>query len=126
MLPFKCPGGGSPSIPRLGNRRQGGMHYVHQDGQQVFTFAVPEADEACLKLCWERTGAFKGSDHRRLFMFPHQATLRIKLNATPPARRLRPLRPESVIYIKKRKQKSSYGNTTAGTIPPLKPMNTAV
>src|SRR5713226_1499113 len=87
------------------------MHYVHQDGQQVFKFAVRKQTEACLKLL-ERNG-LNGSDIDAFI--PHQANLRI-INAT--ADRLG-LRPESVIV-----NIEHYGNTTAGTIPLA--MNTAI
>jgi 3-oxoacyl-[acyl-carrier-protein] synthase-3 len=87
------------------------MHYVHQDGQQVFKFAVRKQTEACLKLL-ERNG-LKAADIDAFI--PHQANLRI-INAT--AERLG-LRPESVIVNIER-----YGNTTAGTIPLA--MNTAI
>ncbi|MGA8761516.1 MAG: beta-ketoacyl-ACP synthase III [Candidatus Sulfotelmatobacter sp.] len=80
------------------------MHYVHQDGQQVFKFAVRKQTEACEKLL-ARNG-LKGSDIDAFI--PHQANLRI-ISAT--ADRLA-LRPESVIVNIER-----YGNTTAGTIP---------
>ena len=53
------------------------MHYVHQDGQQVFKFAVRKQTELCLKLL-ERNG-LKGSDID--VFIPHQANLRI-INAT--------------------------------------------
>ena len=104
------PGGGSlnPSSRETVDKR---MHYVHQDGQQVFKFAVRKQTEACLKLL-ERNG-LKGSDID--VFIPHQANLRI-INAT--ADRLG-LRPESVIVNIDR-----FGNTTAGTIPLA--MNTAI
>ena len=104
------PGGGSlhPSTQETVDRK---MHYVHQDGQQVFKFAVRRQTEACLKLL-ERNG-LKGSDVDAFI--PHQANLRI-IKAT--ADRLG-LRPESVIVNIDR-----YGNTTAGTIPLA--MNTAI
>ena len=104
------PGGGSlnPSTRDTVDKK---MHYVHQDGQQVFKFAVRKQTEACLKLL-ERNG-LKGSDVDAFI--PHQANLRI-INAT--AERLG-LRPESVIVNIDR-----YGNTTAGTIPLA--MNTAI
>jgi 3-oxoacyl-[acyl-carrier-protein] synthase III len=86
------------------------MHYVHQDGQQVFKFAVRKQTELCQKLL-ERNG-LKGSDIDAFI--PHQANLRI-ISAT--ADRLG-LRPEAVIVNIDR-----YGNTTAGTIPLA--MNTA-
>ncbi|HKT87525.1 MAG TPA: beta-ketoacyl-ACP synthase III [Candidatus Sulfotelmatobacter sp.] len=104
------PGGGSkhPSSKETIEKR---MHYVHQDGQQVFKFAVRKQTELCLKLL-ERNG-LKGSDVD--VFIPHQANLRI-INAT--AERLG-LRPESVVVNIDR-----YGNTTAGTIPLA--MNTAM
>jgi 3-oxoacyl-[acyl-carrier-protein] synthase III len=104
------PGGGSlhPSTRETIEKR---MHYVHQDGQQVFKFAVRKQTELCQKLL-ERNG-LKGSDIDAFI--PHQANLRI-INAT--VDRLG-LRPESVIINIER-----YGNTTAGTIPLA--MNTAI
>lgn len=104
------PGGGSlnPSSHETVDKR---MHYVHQDGQQVFKFAVRKQTEACEKLL-ARNG-LKGSDIDAFI--PHQANLRI-INAT--ADRLG-LRPESVIV-----NIEQYGNTTAGTIPLA--MNTAI
>ena len=97
------PGGGSLH-PTSKETIQKKMHYVHQDGQQVFKFAVRKQTELCQKLL-ERNG-LKGSDID--VFIPHQANLRI-INAT--AERLG-LRPESVIVNIDR-----YGNTTAGTIP---------
>jgi 3-oxoacyl-[acyl-carrier-protein] synthase III len=104
------PGGGSlnPSTHETVDKK---MHYVHQDGQQVFKFAVRKQTEVCEKLL-ERNG-LKGCDIDAFI--PHQANLRI-IQAT--ADRLG-LRPESVIVNIDR-----YGNTTAGTIPLA--MNTAV
>jgi len=97
------PGGGSLH-PTSKDTIAKKMHYVHQDGQQVFKFAVRKQTELCLRLL-ERNG-LKGSDID--VFIPHQANLRI-INAT--ADRLG-LRPESVIVNIDR-----YGNTTAGTIP---------
>jgi 3-oxoacyl-[acyl-carrier-protein] synthase-3 len=97
------PGGGSLH-PASRETLEKKMHYVHQDGQQVFKFAVRKQTELCLKLL-ERNG-LKGSDID--VFIPHQANLRI-INAT--ADRLG-LRSESVIVNIDR-----YGNTTAGTIP---------
>jgi 3-oxoacyl-[acyl-carrier-protein] synthase-3 len=104
------PGGGS-LYPTSKETLEKKMHYVHQDGQQVFKFAVRKQTELCQKLL-ERNG-LKGSDID--VFIPHQANLRI-INAT--ADRLA-LRPESVIVNIDR-----YGNTTAGTIPLA--MNTAL
>lgn len=107
---LNMPAGGSlnPASRETVDKR---MHYVHQDGQQVFKFAVRKQTEACEKLL-ARNG-LKGSDIDAFI--PHQANLRI-INAT--ADRLG-LRPESVIINIER-----YGNTTAGTIPLA--MNTAI
>src|SRR5271169_3436592 len=73
---LQMPGGGSlnPSTRETVDKK---MHYVHQDGQQVFKFAVRKQTEACLKLL-ERNG-LKGSDIDAFI--PHQANLRI-INAT--------------------------------------------
>ena len=104
------PGGGSLH-PTSKDTIAKKMHYVHQDGQQVFKFAVRKQTELCQKLL-ERNG-LTGADID--VFIPHQANLRI-INAT--ADRLG-LRPESVIVNIDR-----YGNTTAGTIPLA--MNTAI
>jgi 3-oxoacyl-[acyl-carrier-protein] synthase III len=97
------PGGGSlhPSSHETVDQK---MHVVHQDGQQVFKFAVRKQTETCEKLL-ARNG-LKGTDIDAFI--PHQANLRI-INAT--ADRLG-LRPEAVVTNIER-----YGNTTAGTIP---------
>jgi len=104
------PGGGSLH-PTTKETLEKKMHYVHQDGQQVFKFAVRKQTELCQKLL-ERNG-LKGSDIDAFI--PHQANLRI-INAT--ADRLG-LRPGAVVVNIER-----YGNTTAGTIPLA--MNTAI
>ncbi|HEY1463402.1 MAG TPA: beta-ketoacyl-ACP synthase III [Terriglobales bacterium] len=80
------------------------MHFVHQEGQAVFKFAVRQMADLCEKIL-ERNG-LKGSDID--VFIPHQANLRI---ITATADRLS-LRPESVIINIDR-----YGNTTAATIP---------
>jgi 3-oxoacyl-[acyl-carrier-protein] synthase III len=97
------PGGGSlnPSSHETVDKK---MHYVHQDGQAVFKFAVRKQADVCEKLL-ERNG-LKGSDID--VFIPHQANKRI---ITATADRLG-LRPDSVIINIDR-----YGNTTAGTIP---------
>jgi len=97
------PGGGSLH-PTSKDTVEKKMHFVHQDGQQVFKFAVRKQTELCQELL-ERNG-LKASDVE--VFIPHQANLRI-INAT--AERLG-LRPETVITNIDR-----YGNTTAGTIP---------
>jgi 3-oxoacyl-[acyl-carrier-protein] synthase-3 len=97
------PGGGSlnPSTHETVDQK---MHYVHQDGQAVFKYAVRKMAEVCGELL-ARNG-FKGSDVDAFI--PHQANRRI---ITATADRLK-LRPESVIINIDR-----YGNTTAATIP---------
>ncbi len=103
------PGGGSlhPSTHETVDKK---MHYVHQDGQAVFKYAVRKMSEVCENLL-SRNG-LKGSDID--VFIPHQANLRI-INAT--GERLG-LRDGSVIINIDR-----YGNTTAATIPLA--MNTA-
>jgi 3-oxoacyl-[acyl-carrier-protein] synthase-3 len=97
------PGGGSlhPSTHETVDQK---MHYVHQDGQAVFKFAVRKQTEVCERLL-ERNG-LKASDID--VFIPHQANRRI---ITATADRLG-LCPESVIINIDR-----FGNTTAGTIP---------
>ena len=100
---LNMPGGGSlhpPSHETVDKR----MHYVHQDGQAVFKFAVRKMVEVCETIL-KRNG-LKGSDVS--VFLPHQANLRI-INAT--AERIG-LRPESVIV-----NIDQFGNTTAATIP---------
>jgi 3-oxoacyl-[acyl-carrier-protein] synthase-3 len=97
------PGGGSlnPSTHETVDQK---MHFVHQDGQAVFKYAVRKMAELCEKVL-ERNG-YKGSD---IDVFvPHQANLRI-INATGERLGLRPDAP--IINIDR------YGNTTAATIP---------
>ncbi|MGH9514232.1 MAG: beta-ketoacyl-ACP synthase III [Terriglobales bacterium] len=97
------PGGGSlhPATHETVDKK---MHFVHQDGQAVFKFAVRKMADVCETLL-ERNGV-KASDID--CFIPHQANQRI-INAT--GERLG-LKPESVIINIDR-----YGNTTAGTIP---------
>jgi len=97
------PGGGSLH-PSTHETVAQGMHYVHQDGQAVFKFAVRKQAEACEKIL--RRNGLTGSDIDTFI--PHQANRRI---ITATADRLG-LRPESVVINIDR-----YGNTTAGTIP---------
>jgi len=80
------------------------MHFVHQDGQAVFKYAVRKMGEACEKVL-ARNGVSAGDID---CFIPHQANKRI-ISAT--AERVG-LKPESVIINIDR-----YGNTTAGTIP---------
>ena len=80
------------------------MHFIHQDGQAVYKFAVRKMAEATAKLL-ERNGV-TGAD---LGCFiPHQANKRI---ITSTADRLGLAEDRVIINIEK------YGNTSAGTIP---------
>jgi 3-oxoacyl-[acyl-carrier-protein] synthase-3 len=80
------------------------LHYVHQDGQKVFKYAVRKMYETCRDLL-ERNG-LTAEDVGA--MVPHQANLRIIKGVGD---RLG-IAPEKVIINIDR-----YGNTTAGTIP---------
>ncbi len=97
------PGGGSlnPSTHQTVDKK---MHYVHQDGQAVFKYAVKKMAELCEKIL-QRNG-LQGSDIKAFI--PHQANKRI---ITATAERVG-MPPESVIINIER-----FGNTTAGTIP---------
>ena len=80
------------------------MHFIHQDGQAVYKFAVRKMAEATTRLL-ERNGV-TGQD---LGCFiPHQANKRI---ITSTADRLGLAEDRVIINIEK------YGNTSAGTIP---------
>jgi len=107
---LNMPAGGSlhPATHETVDKR---MHFVHQDGQQVFKFAVRKQTEVCEKLL-ARNGV-KASDID--CFIPHQANRRI-IMAT--ADRLGLAAEKIIINIQ------DYGNTTAGTIPLA--MNTAI
>src|SRR5689334_10362468 len=100
---LNMPGGGSLN-PASHETVEKGMHFVHQDGQAVFKFAVRKMAEASEKILTRNN--FKGSDVDAFI--PHQANLRI-ISAT--GDRLG-LKKESVII-----NIDEYGNTTAATIP---------
>lgn len=97
------PGGGSLNPPSEETVRRK-MHYVHQDGRQVFKYAVRQGTESALELL-ERNHL---SPSDVSLLVSHQANLRI-IDAT--AERLG-LPPEKVI-----KNIHKFGNTTAATIP---------
>ena len=79
-------------------------HYIHQDGQAVYKFAVRKMAEATLKVL-ERNGV--GGADLDVFI-PHQANKRI-ITATADRLGMDPAR--VIINIDK------YGNTSGGTIP---------
>ncbi|WP_109484301.1 beta-ketoacyl-ACP synthase III [Occallatibacter savannae] len=100
---LNMPAGGSlnPSTHETVDKK---MHYIHQDGQAVYKFAVRKMAESTTRIL-ERNG-IKGSD---LGCFiPHQANKRI---ITATADRLGMPEDRVIINIEK------YGNTSAGTIP---------
>jgi 3-oxoacyl-[acyl-carrier-protein] synthase-3 len=115
VLDFECEidGSGGPSLcmPAGGSLRPASketveqrLHYVKQDGQAVFKFAVRKTEEICRRLL-ERNG-FSAAD-LDLFV-SHQANRRIITSASE---RLG-IDPEKVII-----NIGHYGNTTAATIP---------
>jgi 3-oxoacyl-[acyl-carrier-protein] synthase-3 len=106
-------GGGGPALcmPAGGSLRPAShetvdqrLHYVKQDGQQVFKFAVRKTEEISRRIL-ERNGL--GPDDLALFV-SHQANRRIIESATE---RLG-VPPDKVIINIER-----FGNTTAATIP---------
>ena len=100
---LNMPGGGSLH-PSTVETVQHKMHYVHQDGQSVYKFAVRKMVEASEKvLC--RNGVTV--DELACFI-PHQANKRI---ITSSAERMGLPLERVIINIDR------YGNTTAGTIP---------
>jgi 3-oxoacyl-[acyl-carrier-protein] synthase-3 len=80
------------------------LHFVHQEGQQVFKFAVRKMYEVCRDLLARNNVK---PDEVRL-LIPHQANRRI---ITGTADRLGLNGDRVVINIE------DYGNTTSGTIP---------
>jgi 3-oxoacyl-[acyl-carrier-protein] synthase III len=97
------PGGGSlnPASHETINQK---MHYVHQDGQAVFKFAVRKMAELCEELL--RKNGLTAND---IDVFvPHQANKRI---ITATAERLKMPLEKVIIDIDR------YGNTTSATIP---------
>lgn len=100
---LSMPGGGSlhpPTADTVAHK----MHYVHQDGQTVYKFAVRKMVEAS-----ETVLARNGVTTAELACFiPHQANKRI---ITSSAERLNLPLDRVIINIDR------FGNTTAGTIP---------
>lgn len=100
---LKMPAGGS-RLPASHETVDGALHYVHQDGQQVFKYAVRKMFEVSRELI-HRSG-FKVEDVS--ILIPHQANQRI---VSASAERLGIPRERILINIDR------YGNTTAATIP---------
>jgi len=100
---LKMPAGGS-RMPATAETVQKRLHFVHQDGQQVFKYAVRKMYEVCRDLL-QRNGL---STKDVSLLIPHQANRRI---ITATAERLGLDCNRVVINIDR------FGNTTAGTIP---------
>lgn len=79
-------------------------HFVHQEGQQVFKFAVTNMADVCAEVM--KRNDLTSDDIR--FLVPHQANMRI-INAA--ARRMGIDDERVMLNIQK------YGNTTNGTLP---------
>lgn len=82
------------------------LHFVHQEGQQVFKFAVSNMAEVSAKILEQNN--LTGDDVA--WLIPHQANLRI-IDAT--ARRMGLTKEKVMVNIER------YGNTTNGTLPLL-------
>lgn len=97
------PGGGSlnPSSHETVDQK---MHYVHQDGQQVFKYAVKKMAEMTERVLAKNNLTGKDVD----CFISHQANKRI---ITATADRLKMPHEKVIINIE------DFGNTTAGTIP---------
>ena len=97
------PAGGSAS-PASSFTVENRMHFVKQEGKQVFKFAVTNMEEVSAKIMEKNN---LSSDDVN-WLVPHQANLRI-IDAT--ANRMGLSKEKVMINIQK------YGNTTAGTLP---------
>ena len=102
--PALCMPAGGSRMPATHETVEKRLHYVKQDGQAVFKFAVRNMEEVCRRIL-QRNG-LTGADIN-LFV-PHQASSRIILAASE---KLGMPRDKVVINIDR------FGNTTAGTIP---------
>ena len=100
---LKMPAGGS-RMPASSETVAQRLHYVHQDGAQVFKYAVRKMYEVCKGLLDRNGVSPKDVD----VMIPHQANRRI---ITATADRLGLACDKVIINIDR------YGNTTGGTIP---------
>jgi 3-oxoacyl-[acyl-carrier-protein] synthase-3 len=100
---LRMPAGGS-RMPASAETVAKKLHSVHQEGQQVFRYAVQKMPQVC-KALLERNGLTAADID---LMIPHQANRRI-ISAT--AERLGLSMDKVMVNI------GHYGNTTAGTIP---------
>ena len=100
---LKMPAGGS-RLPASADTVKQRLHFVHQDGQQVFKYAVRKMFEVSTTILARNGLTPKDLD----ILIPHQANRRI---ITATADRLGLACDKVVINIDR------YGNTTAGTVP---------
>lgn len=100
---LQMPAGGS-RLPASVETVRGKLHYVHQEGPQVFKFAIRKMHEICETIL--KRNSLTASDVD--VFIPHQANRRI-IEAT--AERLGLSCDQVIINIDR------YGNTTAATIP---------
>jgi 3-oxoacyl-[acyl-carrier-protein] synthase-3 len=97
------PAGGS-ALPASHETVENRQHYVKQEGQQVFKFAVKNMADVSARIMEKNNLTSENVD----WLVPHQANLRI-IDATASRMGLSP--DKVMINIEK------YGNTTAGTLP---------
>ena len=102
--PALCMPAGGSRMPASRETVEQGLHYVKQDGQAVFKFALRNMEEVCRRILKRNRLTAQQID---LFV-PHQASSRIILAAVE---RLGLPRERVVINIDR------FGNTTAATIP---------
>lgn len=102
--PALCMPAGGSRMPASRETVEQRQHYVKQDGQTVFKFAVRNMEEVCRRILVRNNLTADDID----LLVPHQASGRIILAA---AEKLGLPREKVVINIDR------FGNTTAGTIP---------
>ena len=102
--PALCMPAGGSRMPASRETVEQRQHYVKQDGQTVFKFAVRNTEEVCRRILVRNNLTADDID----LLVPHQASGRIILAA---AEKLGLPREKVVINIDR------FGNTTAGTIP---------
>lgn len=95
---------GGSLLPASHDTIESGLHYVYQEGQTVFKFAVSKMADISIEIM-NRNNL---SNYDIKFLVPHQANMRI-IEAT--AKRMGIKRDQVMVNIEK------YGNTTAATIP---------
>ncbi len=100
---LKMPAGGS-RMPASHETIDGAMHYVHQEGQQVFKYAVRKMEDCCRTVLAQHDITI---DQVKI-LIPHQANRRI-IGAA--CEKLGLAEDRVLINIQK------YGNTTGATIP---------